>query len=135
MKELQVLAEDWVGEIDVSLAHVQIRNGGITILKDIVYDLKSTYYMMNPMGTELEEMKPEPRPADSIKLGECEGKHLIIAERNGLKYYSIGVNPDLWVFYCLAENRILRYSKDGKRNDDAAVYEFSDIRIFDMAAE
>ena len=82
MKELKLLPEDWKGEIDYSKAHVRCWGsasfGGVTIGQGAAEkDIGSRYYRRIPDG-RLEEIEPEPRPADSIKLSECNGRHLIV---------------------------------------------------------
>jgi len=81
MKELKLLPEDWKGEIDYSKAHVRCWGsasfGGVNIGQGAAEkDIGSRYYRRTEDGI-LEELEPEPRPANSIKLSECDGRHLI----------------------------------------------------------
>lgn len=79
MKLLTLLPEDWKGETDVSKADFCIDNNGVVwIPRGVPFateDAVSTYYTVT--NCKPVELTPEPRPADSMKLSECDGSHVI----------------------------------------------------------
>ena len=91
MKELKLLSEDWKGEIDYSGVEIIIRNGTLYqvepekqhdldfIKKCYAEDTRgSRFYGVGMTALNKIDLAPEPRPADSIKLSECNGRHLIV---------------------------------------------------------
>jgi hypothetical protein len=78
MKELKLLPENYTGFVKPRVADIQVINGGVTILyiSDPIFIEGATYYRMK--GNDLFEVKPEPRPIDSIKLSECTNEHVIM---------------------------------------------------------
>jgi len=81
MKELKLLAEDWKGEIDYSRAAVRVWSNGVAIAHQARERSEGCKYYKIVRG-ELEELRPLPRPADSIKLSECDGKHVITVDNS-----------------------------------------------------
>jgi hypothetical protein len=79
MKLLALLPENYSETVKPRIADIQVINGGVTILyiSDPIFIEGATYYRMK--GNNLFEVKPEPRPADSIKLSECDYTHMVIA--------------------------------------------------------
>ena len=84
MKLLTLLPDDWKGEIDVSKARFAIDENGdlwIPSTKGMMeFAQGNAYYGI--VNKEPSILQPEPRPADSIKLSECGGKHIIVGWRN-----------------------------------------------------
>jgi len=84
MKELKLLPEDWKCEIDYSSADVAISPAGfISLLKTGERIEKPEVWNFYRLAEcKLIELTPEPRPADSIKLSECDGKHVITVDNS-----------------------------------------------------
>ena len=130
MKELQILPENYSERVTPRIADIQVINGGVTILNisDPVFIDGATYYRI--AGSQLEELTPEPRPADSIKLSECDGRHLITQTIKD-KTVSTRLESELdGVYVFVARNtkgRVL-----GRLDMTAPIGSFIDIKVYDI---
>jgi uncharacterized protein YbaR (Trm112 family) len=80
MKLLTVLPEDWKGEIDYQKAKFAIdaENQIQTPIDASIWTYGPTYNSFYDIIDGIPvRLEPEPRPIDSIKLSECDGRHLI----------------------------------------------------------
>jgi hypothetical protein len=147
MKELKLLAEDWKGEIDVRKADVVISALG-TFIKtnpaspnwinavgdESCFAMDGEFiraYCLSTFTAKLEELTPEPRPADSIKLSEIDHCHIIIAKYHGdtCRIHAKLDTSGKRFYYA----EVLHSSKiETKSTADGIFSTFSDIKIFDM---
>ena len=84
MKLLELLSEDWKDEINGTKAKFAINEFGqlSNQLPGIGFKYHSDVKYYDIIDGEPVKLTPEPRPADSIKLSECDGRHVITVDNS-----------------------------------------------------
>ena len=149
MKELTLLPEYWKGEIDYSKADVLVSKTGIYVLRFEFEDwfvnqhgaferlaniekfggIKEAYVRERD---ELVRLKPEPRPADSIKLSECDGKHLVTGRTRSNKLFRVMMDGDHNVMIREIPSCFEGHNEASCFQSAVQLAELTDIKIFDM---
>jgi hypothetical protein len=138
MKKLTVLPENWKPEIDYRKAKFFITRSGLFAAagegqKGSPSESWAFYDIVN---CEPVKMTPEPRPADSIKLSECEPHHFIECLDGEARtcYATYISSPDAfrteeWVV------RNMRGSIEAHGDLVRMMHNFGSIEIYDMTEE
>ena len=152
MKLLTLLPEEWKTEIDYTKADVLIVGHNTflrhedeyeniqyldqdcdTLERSEVKDITAAYVMN---GTGLSEIHPEPRPDDSIKLSECDGRHLVSFDgiNKGKVWKAIYICP-AWICINSEGRQKGRFRTLLGLISDACKDNGESIRIYDMEQE
>jgi hypothetical protein len=95
----------------------------ILYISDPIFIEGATYYRMK--GNDLFEVKPEPRPIDSIKFSECDSQHLVLFTLPcGSKARAVAVEW-YWSIYNYATGNFYEM-------ESLLEMTMTDIKIFDM---
>ncbi len=150
MKELQLLPEDWEGHIDYTAADVLLVRDDIylrhednyvrdaepfpafrdhqgEVLPHSEFSRVTAAYVTDGLG--LAELKPALRPDDSIKLSECDYRHILTATAEKGYFRRILLENGMWA---ARNDRAINIIIDRSLIELLKHCGYEDIKVFEM---